>query len=122
MAERASQERFDRAVQVLVDATESLHTAVLGDQEAARLDVALDRRDKAFQTLSAASKADARPDAAARACLAQIKSFDDEILAHGLAEVGELRGQRQRMQRRRSAIQAHSKRERGEPRLLTVKA
>ncbi len=120
--QRRSRENFDRAVHALFEATVSLHESVLGEQTAAVLDAALDRRETTYQALRAASESGIRPDAASRACLAEIKTLDAEMRTHGMAEVGALRGQRQSVQRRRSAIQAHAKRDRGEPRLVTVKA
>jgi len=118
----ALQERFDEAVQKLLEATESLHSAVFANEESIRLELALDRRDKAFERLRVEAGLDVAPTAVARACLASIRSLDSEMLERGLAVGGELRAERQSVQRRRSAIQAHSKHERGEPRLLTVKA
>lgn len=122
MAERVSLHDFDQAVASLLEATRSLHSAVLGDREAVALDVALDWRETTFQALRRLAEPGLVPNAAARSDLSEIQSLDQEMLAHGIAEVGELRGRRQSVQRRRCAIQAHAKRERGEPRLLTVKA
>ena len=119
---RAGQERFDRATHRLLKATEALHAAVVDDTDPGTLDSVREQREKAFESLREATMGEVTPGSAARACLSRIKILDDEIISLGAEVVGQLRRQRQSLHRRRSAIHAHGKRERGEPLLLTVKA
>ena len=122
MKDRKPQGGLLDAVKGLLDATEALHDAVVAAVDPKSLDSALLRRDIAFELLRECADQETILPPAARACLDRVKALDEEMLEHGIAVVGQLRGERRSVQRRRSAIQAHAKRERGEPRLLTVKA
>ena len=109
------------AAELLV-VTEELHHAVTNDLDAAVLFTAYDRREELFYAIEAVAKRGVSLNAASRACLSRIKVLDDEMLAIGITLFGEIRGERLSLIRRRSAIAAHSSRERSVLRLLTVKA
>ena len=60
--------------------------------------------------------------AATRAVVLRVGELDEAIIGAGRSLIGALHGERLDLLRRRSAIQAHAARERGEARLVTVKA
>ena len=114
--------RLERAAQELLEATEALHAGVTGDIGNADLDRLFERRERAFAGLRCLVGDGGESGPGFRARLARIRVLDREILELGSALVSRVRGQRQALQRRRSAVQAHASRNRGEPRLVTMKA
>ncbi len=113
---------FEQAVIELLAATEALHAAVVDEGEVDLLFTAFDRREESFLRLQSLAGEEASPSVAASACLSRVRALDAEMLAAGVTIGGGIRDERVDLARRRSAIQAHSSRDRGEPRLVTVKA
>ena len=122
MADTRRDGEVDKAATTLLAVTEQLHATLVGDGDLDALESAYDERESAFLRLRAAVEAGNAPSAAARACIGRIQSLDAEILALGGAHLLAARDERNELARRRSAIQAHGKRERSEPRVVTVKA
>ncbi|HEB90954.1 MAG TPA: hypothetical protein ENI85_15375 [Deltaproteobacteria bacterium] len=113
---------LDGALQALLEATEALHEGVTGGIGESDLDGLFERRKRAFEDLRRRVGEGGEPGPGGRARLVRIRSLDREILELGAALVSQVRGQRQALQRRRSAVQAHTTRDRSEPRLVTMKA
>lgn len=122
LEETSLQEDFDTVVLQMLAATESLYEAVTLGMEVYELDELYDRRAEAFRVLQSLASRGISPDAAARAGLARIRSLDGEMLSAAVEQVDEIRDARHKLRRRRSVVQAHASRERGEPRLVTLKA
>lgn len=106
----------------LLDASEAIHAALLGSGDLDSLGLAYDQRASAFGELQGACPVGTELSIAARACIDRVRALDHEIFGLGAGAVEALRGERNALQRRRSAIQAHATREREEPRLITLKA
>ncbi len=116
---------LERAALELLEATEALHVGVtrdVGEAGDVDLDRLFARRKGAFEDLRRLVEEGGEPGPDVRARLARIRVLDREILELGSALVSQVRGQRQALQRRRTAVQAHTTRDRGEPRLVTMKA
>lgn len=112
----------DEALELLA-ATEVIHAALLGDGEVDEIGEAYDRRERAFEAMTARI-VDGEPPAlgaTARAAVARVRALDEEILEVGFARANAIRDERQSLRKRRSAIQAHTTREREAPRVVTVK-
>ncbi len=113
----------DAEALVLLEATEVIHEALLGDGDVDGIGEAYDRRQRAFDALRA-HIVDGEPPrlgAAARTAIARVRALDEEILEVGFAQTRAIREERQSLRRRRSVIQAHATREREAPRVVTVK-
>ncbi|MEM9175871.1 MAG: hypothetical protein AAGC67_11610 [Myxococcota bacterium] len=113
----------DRDALVLLETTEIIHAALLGEGDLDALGSAYDRREIAFDALRSAGE-DGEPPVlgpAARAAIQRVRALDEEILEVGWAQAHAIRDERQNLRRRRSVIQAHSARERERPRVVTVK-
>jgi hypothetical protein len=112
----------DEALELLA-ATEVIHAALLGDGDVDGIGEAYDRRERAFDAMRG-RVVDGEPPPlgpAARAAVARVRALDEEILEVGFARATAIRDERQSLRKRRSAIQAHTTRERGAPRVVTVK-
>ncbi|GEM_PF-6864255 len=118
-----AKEGADAEALALLDATEAIHAALFGEGEIDSLGVAYDRREVAFDALHARIEEGEPPKLgpAARAAVARVRALDEEILEVGWAQATAIRDERQSLRRRRSVIQAHASRERGQPRVVTVK-
>jgi len=109
----------------LLDATESLASALADQAEPEAWLELLERRDGIVAALEQAYAASAdRPALAApaRACLERIESLDRTILAAGREGLARLQRERLALGSRRRAVQALGVQERDVPRALTVKA
>lgn len=113
----------DEHARVLLEATEAIHAALLGDGALDALAPAYARRERAFDGLVSRVEEGEPPKlgAAARAAIQRVRALDEEILSIGGARADALRGEQIDLRRRRSAIQAHASREREAPRVVTVK-
>jgi len=110
----------------LLAATESIHEALLGGGELESLTAAYQTREAAFEALRAIVGGEdgqaVSLDAATRAYVERVRTLDREILEVCGAEVTAIRDERNSLNRRRSAIQAHATRERLDARVFEVKA
>ena len=106
----------------MLESTESIHQALLGDGDLEALLPAYEARESAFEELRVTVGTGARVDAASRAALDRMHELDSEILALGFSRADAIRNEQQALRRRRSAIKAHGSRERIEPKVLTIKA
>ena len=106
----------------LLMATQALHEGVTGDAEGSDLDQTFEWRERAFVEFRSLAEEAAPLDPAIRGILSRVRVLDEEILGLGTTLVNRIRGQRHALQRRRTVIQAHANRDRGEPRLVTLKA
>lgn len=107
----------------LLDATEAIHAALLGDGDIDRIGEAYERRERAFQALHARVE-DGEPPRlgpAARSAVGRVRALDEEILEIGFTQATAIRDEQQALRKRRSVIQAHTTREREAPRVVTVK-
>ncbi|MBB85238.1 MAG: hypothetical protein CL931_15630 [Deltaproteobacteria bacterium] len=120
---RPTAEALEAAALDLLDATETLHEILLDQGDPERMGPAYERREVAFSILQS-GREDGEPPTlgpAAHAAVARVRTLDAEILEVGWARAEEIRVERQYLRRRRSVIQAHSSREREQPRVVTVK-
>ena len=106
----------------LLEATEIIHAALIEGGALSLAESAYDKREGAFERLKLSIKHGDKLNTATRVTLARIHELDAEILSAGGAEAVAIRDERNALNRRRSAIQAHGTRERAEPRVITVKA
>jgi len=113
---------LESEVLALLRATEALAERVLAGEEGEPLSLAMARRDDAFDAFQARVASGGKLDAATRAVVLRVGELDEAIIGAGRSLIGALHGERLDLLRRRSAIQAHAARERGEARLVTVKA
>ena len=113
----------DAEAHALLEATEAVHAALLGDGDLGALGEAYDRRQSAFDALYERIEVGVPPPlgAAARAAVVRVRALDAEILELGPARATRLRDERRALQRSRSATRAHASREREQARVVSVK-
>ncbi len=112
----------DRAAADLQRATEALTAAMLRDMPAEQLVAAQNARDQAFEVLVGQIEAGEALGEAGQTALRTVRELDVELIALGRTLQDTIQGERRDLARRRRAIAAHARRERGMPRALTVKA
>ena len=113
---------IDAMASELLAVTEEIHSGLMEAGEVDRATSAFDRREILFSQLQRASAEGEALSAGGRTSIDRVRALDAEILALGDQRVEKIRGERHGLLRRRSAIAAHSRREREEPRLITLKA